>query len=168
MKQYLKSIGIALACFLLVILLNFALPRLLPGDPVAYLSGFAEQDLTTAQIERYRTELHLDEPVLSQFGYYLKSLADGTLGYSFKKNAVVSDLIRERIGATLQISLPAVVLSTLIGLIWGLNAGYRRDGVFDRLSTAALILLNTVPSSTARMVALGLGHILESLYSSTR
>lgn len=152
MKQYLKSIGIALACFLFVILLNFILPRMLPGDPVAYLSGFAEQDLTAAQIERYRTALHLDEPVLSQFGHYLKSLLDGTLGYSFKKDAVVSALIRERIGATLQISLPAVVLSTLIGLLWGLNAGYRKDGVFDRLSTAALIVLNAVPSFLIALV----------------
>ncbi len=146
MKSFVKSMLTALVCFLVVILLNFALPRLLPGDPIAYLSGFAEEDLTTAQVARYRESLHLDEPLLVQFGYYLRSLADGTLGYSFKKNAIVAELIRERIGATLQISLPAVVLSSLLGLVWGLNAGWRRDGIFDRVSTAALILLNAVPS----------------------
>ena len=59
---------------------------------------------------------------------------------------IPDELIRERIGATLQISLPAVVLSSLLGLVWGLNAGWRRDGIFDRVSTAALILLNAVPS----------------------
>ena len=112
MKSFVKSMLTALVCFLVVILLNFALPRLLPGDPIAYLSGFAEEDLTTAQIARYRESLHLDEPLFVQFGYYLRSLTDGTLGYSFKKNAVVAELIRERIGATLQISLPAVVLSS--------------------------------------------------------
>ena len=152
MKQYLKNIGIALGCFLFVVLLNFALPRLLPGDPVAYLSGFAEQDLTSAQIERYRTALHLDDTLPVQFGYYLRSLTDGTLGYSFKKDAAVAGLIRERIWATLQISLPAVVLSTFLGLVWGLNAGYRKDGLFDRLSTGTLIVLNTVPSFLTALV----------------
>ena len=46
MKSFVKSMLTALVCFLVVILLNFALPRLLPGDPIAYLSGFAEEDLT--------------------------------------------------------------------------------------------------------------------------
>ena len=95
MKPFVKSMLVALVCFLVVVLLNFVLPRLLPGDPIAYLSGFAEEDLTTAQVARYRESLHLDEPLLVQFGYYLRSLTDGTLGYSFKKNAVVAELIRD-------------------------------------------------------------------------
>lgn len=152
MKHFIKSMLIALVCFLVVILLNFALPRLLPGNPIAYLSGFAEEDLTASQIAYYREALHLDEPGYKQLGYYLKSLFDGSLGYSFKKNAVVSELIKERIGATLQISLPAVILSTMVGLLWGLNAGYRKDKVFDRISTSLLIVLNTIPSFVIALV----------------
>ena len=152
MKPFVKSMLVALVCFLVVVLLNFVLPRLLPGNPIAYLSGFAEEDLTAAQIARYREALHLDEPIFVQFGYYIRSLVDGTLGYSFKKNAVVSELIKERIGSTLQIALPAVVLSTLLGLLWGLNAGWRKDGAFDRISTAMLILLNAIPSFLIALV----------------
>ena len=81
-----------------------------------------------------------------QFVYYTGSILDGSLGYSFKKEAVVSELIRDRIGATLQISLPAVVISTLLGLVSGLIAGYRKNGLFDRLSTGIMLVLNTVPS----------------------
>ena len=152
MRQFIRNIIIALICFLVVILLNFALPRFIPGDPVAYLSGFAEEDLTSAQTEHYREALHLNESMTAQFGYYIRSLTDGTLGYSFKKNAVVSELIRERIGATLQISLPAVLLSTVLGLIWGLLAGYRRSSAFDKVSNAVLITLNAVPAFVLALV----------------
>ena len=105
-----------LVCFLLVVVLNFFLPRLLPGNPVAYLTGFSEQDMTPAQVAFYEDALHLNKPLAMQFGYYLRSLLDGTLGYSYKKDAAVSALIGEKIGYTLQITVPAVLLSAGIGL----------------------------------------------------
>lgn len=146
MKNYKKSLLLALACFLVVIVLNFFLPRLLPGDPVAYLTGFSEEEMTPAQVSYYRQALHLDQPLFRQFGFYLRSLLDGTLGYSYKKGASVSALIGQRLGYTLQITLPAVALSTLIGLFWGLHCGYRKDSWFDRLSTGLQIVVNTMPS----------------------
>ena len=146
MKDYKKNMLLALGCFLVIVVLNFFLPRLLPGDPVAYLTGFAEEDMTPAQIDYYRQALHLDKPLIVQFGYYLRSLADGTLGYSYKKSAAVALLIRERLGYTLQITVPAVLLSAALGLSWGLVCGYRKNSIGDRLSTGALIVLNAVPT----------------------
>lgn len=146
MGKYGKNILTAVVCFLAVVVLNFILPRLLPGDPIAYLTGFAEEDMTPAQYETYCAALHLDESTGMQFWYYLLSLLDGTLGYSFKKDAVVSSLIWERLGYTLQITLPAVALSTLAGLAWGLRCGYRSGGPVDMASTVALIILNAVPT----------------------
>ncbi len=145
MKKYWKSMLTALVCFLIVIILNFILPRMLPGNPIAYLSGFAEEDMSSAQVERYTEALHLNDSLPRQFLYYLRSLADGTLGYSFKKEAVVSELSRGRLGTTLQITLAAVLLSTVLGLVWGLDCGYRKDSLRDRVSTSALIVCNTVP-----------------------
>lgn len=74
MKKYRKNLILALVCFLIVIVLNFFLPRLLPGNPIAYLTGFSEEDMTPAQVAYYRQALHLDEPVFAQFGHYLRSL----------------------------------------------------------------------------------------------
>lgn len=115
MKDYKKNMLLALGCFLVIVVLNFFLPRLLPGDPVAYLTGFAEEDMTPAQIDYYRQALHLDKPLIVQFGYYLRSLADGTLGYSYKKSAAVALLIRERPGYTLDrlrhLALPILTLT---------------------------------------------------------
>lgn len=144
-KSYVKNIGVALVCFLIVVVLNFVLPRLLPGNPIAYLTGMAEEDMTSAQYEYYYHALHLNENWFIQFIYYVKSLLDGSLGYSFKKEMVVSAMILERLGYTLQITLPAVVLSTGIGLFWGLHCGYKKDSRIDRISTTALIIFNTVP-----------------------
>lgn len=146
MKQAVRSIGTALICFFAVIVLNFLLPRLLPGDPIAYLTGFSEEELSTEQYEAYRNALHLNETQLTQFRFYLHSLTDGSLGYSYQKNAVVSALIFRRLGATLQITLPAVLLSTLLGLIWGLNCGFKKGGVGDRISSALHVLINAVPT----------------------
>ena len=146
MKKHIRNIVVALVCFLIVIILNFLIPRLLPGDPVAYLTGMAEEDMTTAQYEYYRQALHLDENIFVQFLCYLESLVDGTLGYSFKKEAVVSALILERLEPTLQITLPAVILSTLIGLVWGLHCGLHKDSMADKLSTSSLLVFNTVPT----------------------
>jgi len=146
MGRYGKNILTAVICFLAVVVLNFMLPRLLPGNPIAYLTGFAEEDMTPTQYETYQSALHLNESTGMQFLYYLRSLVDGTLGYSFKKDAVVSKLILERLGYTLQITLPAAVLSTWIGLIWGLRCGYKSGGAVDTVSTSALIVLNAVPT----------------------
>lgn len=152
MKDYKKNMLLALGCFLVIVVLNFFLPRLLPGDPVAYLTGFAEEDMTPAQIDYYRQAQHLDKPLIVQFGYYLRSLADGTLGYSYKKSAAVALLIRERLGYTLQITIPAVLLSAALGLSWGLVCGYRKNSMGDRLSTGSLIVLNAVPTFVIGLV----------------
>ena len=149
MKDYRKNVRLALVCFLLVVVLNFFLPRLLPGNPVAYLTGFSEQDMTPAQVAFYEDALHLNKSLPVQFGYYL----NGTLGYSYKKDAAVSALIGEKIGYTLQITVPAVLLSAGIGLLWGLRCGYKKGGLADRLSTATLIVFNAVPTF---LIGLGL------------
>lgn len=151
-RRYLKSILVALACFCVVVVLNFALPRLLPGDPIAYLTGFAEQEMTPAQYEYYTQALHLDESLPAQFGYYLASIADGTLGYSYKKEATVSSLVFQRLGVTLQLALPALALSTVLGLAWGLRCGYARGGTLDRVSTSLLMVVNAVPSFLVALV----------------
>ena len=124
MRREWRSILTAVICFLLVIVLNFLLPRLLPGNPLAYLTGISEEGLTTVQEEYYVHALHLDESLFSQFIHYIESIFNGTLGYSFKKEATVSTLISGRIWPTLKISIPAIVISSLLGLVLGLASGF--------------------------------------------
>ena len=55
----------------------------------------AHEDMTPAQVAFYEDALHLNKPLAVQFGFYLRSLLDGTLGYSYKKDAAVSALITQ-------------------------------------------------------------------------
>ena len=152
MKKYLKHIISALICFLFIVALNFVLPRLLPGDPIAYLTGFAEEEMSAEKYEYYRAALHLDRNIFVQFAYYLRSLFDGTLGYSYKADATVASLIGEKIGYSIQITLPAAVISLGLGLVWGLHSAYKRGSLFDRISTSALIVQNAVPTFAAALL----------------
>lgn len=151
MRKYVKNIIICLICFLAIVVLNFALPRLVPGDPVAYLTGMDEGGMSVAQYEYYRHALHLDENVFVQFGYYLKSLFDGTLGYSYKKDMTVASLIGARIGVTLQISLIAAVISSCVALFWGIAAG-SKNGITDKISTPLNVFVNTLPAFLVGMI----------------
>ncbi|MBR2281695.1 MAG: ABC transporter permease [Spirochaetales bacterium] len=146
MRRELRSMVTAVICFLLVIVLNFLLPRLLPGNPLAYLTGVSEEGLTTVQEEYYVHALHLDEGLSRQFAHYLGSLLDGTLGYSFKKDAPVSSLIADRIWPTLKISVPSLLISSALGLVLGLSSGFATKRRTDSWLTPLMIVLNAVPS----------------------
>ena len=154
MRKYYKDTLTALVCFFVVLILNFLLPRLLPGDPIAYLTGFSEEEMTVKQIENYRMALHLDDSIPVQFLHYLKSIADGRLGYSFKKEAYVITLIGARLASTLQITLPAVIITSGLALLLGLRSGMKKGGLTDRMLTPSLVLLNTIPSFLIGIVLL--------------
>lgn len=152
MKKYVKSIITALICFVIVSVLNFLLPRLLPGDPIAYLTGMDENALSPEKYQYYYDALHLGDSLWVQFAVYLKSIFDGTLGYSYKQEAVVSALIFKSIGRTLQITIPAVVISTTAGLSWGLRSGLKKGSTEDKLSTGFNIVVNSVPGFVIGLV----------------
>ena len=85
-----------------VALIVFLLLRLSPGDPAAVIAG----DYATAeQIEKIRTQLGLNQPILVQFISWLGDLARGDLGVSIFSNLPVSTLIAQRIEPTLMLAL---------------------------------------------------------------
>lgn len=153
MKKYIKNIIISLICFVLIIILNFILPRLLGGDPVANLTGLDEKALSEGQYQYYYHALHLDENIFVQFGYYIKSLLDGTLGYSYKKDSNISNLILSRIGPTLEISFIAIIISSVIALFWGISSGYKHN-INDKISTPLNVMVNAIPSFAIGIILL--------------
>ena len=91
-----------------VALIVFLLLRLSPGDPAAVIAG----DYATAeQIEKIRTQLGLNQPILVQFISWLGDLARGDLGVSIFSNLPVSTLIAQRIEPTLMLALTTIVFS---------------------------------------------------------
>ena len=154
MRKYLKSITTALICLVAVIILGFILPRLLPGNSIAYLTGMDEESLSPEKYEYYYNALHLGDSVLVQFLYYIKDLFNGTLGYSFKNEATVSSILLSRIPATLSITIPAMLLSSGVGLVWGMSSGKKRGKNFDKISSAFNVVVNAIPLFVICLIAL--------------
>lgn len=137
--------------------LAFVLVHAAPGDPVAALGG---EHGAAGLHEETAQRLGLNEPLLPRYLHWLARLAQGDLGHSYRWQAPVTTLIGERVGVTLALMLPALLLATVAGLGLGLVAADRRRGA--PWVAGALAGLHAVPSFVVAqglvlVLALGLG-----------
>ena len=108
----------------------FLLIHLVPGDPVQQMLGERAQP---ADVEGLRHELGLDRPLGEQYIAYMKGVAKGDLGRSYRFNSPVSRLIRLRYPATLELTVAALVVALLLAIPAGVHAAVHRGGWVDRL-----------------------------------
>jgi peptide/nickel transport system permease protein len=141
-----------LCCLLTIVVINFLLPRLMPGDPVLMLTGIENETADGEGYERYAERLGLDRPLPVQFVSYLGDILSGNLGYSWHHNDTVAQVVAARIPATLQIALPAVILSSLMALLLGSLMGYFKNSPADRMVTGLLIIVHAIPGFLLAMV----------------
>ena len=140
-----KRLLTSLICLVVIILFNFALPRMMPGDTVLMLVGMDEGSVGEEQYEYYAEKIGADRPVLEQFWDYLKGIFTGDLGYSYHHNAPITRLIGERLPNTLQIALPAVILSTLLAMALGCFMGMKKGSPLENSVTMANIIVDAIP-----------------------
>ena len=144
-----------------VVLLNFCLPRLLPGDPLdfAETSGFATSTLSADARAHLRATYHLDQPLAGQLAAYLADLAHADLGWSISRSAPVAQLIGSRLPWTLGLVATAVVVAGLGGGGLGLLAAWR-GGRSGWLLVGAASVLAALPEfllAMALLLALAVG-----------
>lgn len=140
-------VGLYLVTLAVVFVLNFALPRVMPGDPIDQLGdpespSFVSDETTRARVLAY---YGLDQPLQVQLGAYLGALSRGDLGFSIRYSAPVGELIAGRIQWTLLLVLTSLVLASIISLIGGVEAGWRRGSAADRSLVGLFILAESVP-----------------------
>lgn len=139
-----------------VVLLNFFLPRMLPGDPLDFSAGDgldAAVPLTASARAELAAYYHLDNPILGQLRSYLGDLMTGDLGFSISRSMPVRDLILDRLPWTLSLLLVSLLLSATIGTAIGMLAGWAPGARRDRLLTSASGMLAAIPEF---LVAIGL------------
>jgi peptide/nickel transport system permease protein len=113
------------------------------GDPAELkLGGHAD----TASIARLRHAMGLDRPLAVQYGDFLRHAVTGDLGRSYRTNAPVTDEIVARFPATIELSIAAMLIGTVVGLVAGTIAGIRRNSWFDYSSTFAALLGVSIPT----------------------
>jgi peptide/nickel transport system permease protein len=108
----------------------FLVVRLLPGDPVTAITG--EYPVPAAYAAEIRASYGIDQPLPVQLGLYVAALARGDLGFSFKNQKSVNQLLRERGVNTLLLGGTAFVLATVLGVFLGVLSAARRAGFADR------------------------------------
>ena len=144
MKRYLLSrLGGMLVVMALVAVMVFVLTRAASGDPVSVLLG---DQATADDIARVQKQYGLDKPLIAQFGYWVKELAQGNLGDSIFLQRPVTQALRERAEPTTLLALMAVAIATLIGVPCGVVSAVFRGRAVDQFFTGFAMLGASIPS----------------------
>ncbi|NOU67902.1 ABC transporter permease subunit [Paenibacillus sp. LMG 31461] len=140
-----------------VLMLNFWLPRLLPGGPVEYITGGGEEGvvfLTEAQKAAMLEYYHLNDSVGVQFIKYVQGIFTFDFGLSINYKAPVYTIILERLPWTIGIVGISSLFSIIIGLLAGLFSAWRYPGKSDRGMFLSMLSLSTIPEFVIGMVLL--------------
>ena len=145
MKKFiLKRIYTAFIVVLVVVALNFFIIKLAPGDPVNIMAGFDNPNEEFKMA--VRAKYNLDKPLITQFFTYIYRLVQGDLGESYYSSRPVTELLAERMGASLLLSGTSAVLAFIIGTVLGLTAGKKEDSMQDKVLSAGPYVANAMPS----------------------
>jgi len=109
----------------------FLISRVLPGDPARVALGV---EATAEQVEQLRHEMRLDQPLHMQYYYYVRDLIKGQFGRSLTTHRDVGKDLKDRFPATFELTTLAMVFATLAGMLLGITAAVKKDGLADQLS----------------------------------
>ena len=138
LRRILQSIAVmAVVAFIAFGLFNFT------GDPVVFMVG---QDATVAEKEKLRSELGLDHPFPVQFAHFVDNAIHGDFGRSLRQGRPVSTLLKERLPATLELSVGAALLALAVGIPLGVFTALRRDTWLSHLLLAGSLVGVSLPT----------------------
>jgi peptide/nickel transport system permease protein len=146
--------GQYLATILVVLSLNFFLPRMIPGNPLAQLDNPQAMPvpLSAEQRDAVMAYYGLDKPLAAQYGDYLAALARGDLGWSISYKAPVVQVLAARLRWTLLLVGVATALYVTLGLVLGAVSAWRRGSALDSGLLAATLGLGSFPSYVLAML----------------
>lgn len=132
-----------------VLVITFALSRVLPGSPVELMLGHKP---TPEQIEEARKSLGLDQPMVVQFWNYVADAVRGDFGVSLMTGRPVLEEVSSRLGATFELTTLAVIVVVLIGIPLGIVSAVRQNSPIDHLSRTASIAGVALPLFMTGMI----------------
>lgn len=139
LRRLLQTIPVLLLSSLFV----FGLIRMIPGDPALVIAG---PDALPEQVEAIRVRLGLDQPIWMQYLLWLSHVVRGDLGVSVLNNFPVAELIWLKLGATLQLTLGAIIVALGIAFPLGIFSAIWRGGWIDRLASIFVALTYAIPT----------------------
>lgn len=151
-KYYMGTIIQYLITIIFALSLNFLLPRLMPGDPIKYLLGEDATSVTPEMRNQIMEDYGLNKSLGGQYVDYVKQLLHGDLGYSYQKNRPVWDVIADKLPWTLLLAGVNIVLTTVLGVVLGALAAWRRGKPTDITLGSIMVLLRSMPSFWLGMI----------------
>src|SRR3954469_16482098 len=138
LRRLLQALGVLLA----VGVLSFAMFRF-AGDPVSQIVSI---DTPPAERALVRRSLGLDDPVVEQFARYFANAVQFKFGISYQFRRPVSNLLVERMPATLELAICASIFSTVFGILMGVYTALRRDTWFAKVLQAVSLIGISLPT----------------------
>ncbi|WP_336058111.1 ABC transporter permease [Nitratireductor sp. CH_MIT9313-5] len=152
LRFILMRLGKAVIILIAILILNFFLIHAAPGDPAAVMAGEAGA-ADEKFIADLREQFGLDKPLLTQLGIYLGGVLQLDLGFSYRQQMPVADLIFDRLPATLILTLTAFVIALTLGTIAGVLASARVGKWSDTFISTLALLFYATPLYWAALMA---------------
>jgi len=149
-NYFLNKLGWFLVTFVFAFILNFILPRLMPGDPVAAIMSRIAQGMSNttgvqAIYQQYADLFAINRPMHEQFFIYMRNVMRGDFGFSISQYPrTVANVISSSIWWTVALQFPAIIVGWLIGNSLGALAAYIKGG-FDRVLMPISIFMSSLP-----------------------
>ncbi|BDG61806.1 ABC transporter permease [Caldinitratiruptor microaerophilus] len=137
-----RRVGLVIPTALGILVAVFFLIRLIPGDPARVIAG---ERATTEQVEAIRHELGLDQPLPVQFWRFLGGVLQGDLGKSIQSKVPVVEELLDRYPATIELTLAAMLLATVVGVLVGIISAVYRNTLLDWGSMTLALLGVSMP-----------------------
>ena len=169
MKGYFRYFSRKLVWFFITLvvafMLNFILPRMMSGDPVAIITQRAVVGMSSAAgiqrvYEQYAERFGTNKPMIAQFILYIKNLAHGDFGVSFSQYPrSVGNILWSAVWWTVGLSLPALLVGWMLGNLLGALAAYLK-GAYDKILMPTSLFFGSLP-------AFGMATILLVIFAIT-
>ena len=159
-KYLLKRLMYGVLTVFGVSVIIFIVMRILPGDPLVAMFGMEGfMKLSEADRARIMEELGLSDPLIVQYGRWMKDIARGSLGKSFFRGESVAEIILHRGPLSAQIGIFSVIISWIVGLPVGIISAIRPNSIIDHVARSLSILFLAIPGFW-----LGMLIVLASLF----
>lgn len=149
-KYSLKRILQLIPTIFIVVFIVFVVTRVIPGDPASVMLG---PQASVEAVEELRDNLGLNDPIIEQFGRYLKDVAKGDFGDSYYYNQPVTKLINERFPNTLILAVLSIIIGLLVGIPVGVISATKQYSVFDYTFMILALIGISVPIFWLAMMA---------------
>lgn len=141
-KYITKRVLYSILTIIAISIVAFLIVHLLPGDPIRAMMG-SEAD--QAAVDAMREKLNMDKPLVVQYFLWVRNILQGNFGRSLVLNAEILPLIQERLPATLWLTIPALIISIVFGITFGIICATHRGSFIDQLLTVLMTMMNGIP-----------------------